>query len=213
MFLDIFAHPKSSTQPVLKIGDQNQTLFSTFVSKWQAGNVKPQDLEKGLANVDKQIDAAIAQLVRCRDPRHRPRARSLPESLETAGGPKRRAAWRRRGLVLVLMSPWLVGSTVFFACTLVMSEGNLSFTHYDCCRPALGRTANYHYLFEQDQRVWPAVDTLWMMVRVRSAACSRVRAGTDAAMRARHGAGVFRAIFYLPALAPTWRRRSASSIC
>ena len=46
---------------MLKIGDQNQTLFSTFVSKWQAGNVKPQDLEKGLANVDKQIDAAIAQ--------------------------------------------------------------------------------------------------------------------------------------------------------
>jgi multiple sugar transport system substrate-binding protein len=61
VFLDIFAHPKSSTQPVLKIGDQNQTLFSTFVSKWQAGNVKSQDLVKGLANVDKQIDAAIAQ--------------------------------------------------------------------------------------------------------------------------------------------------------
>ena len=61
VFLDIFANPKSSTQPVLKIGDQNQTLFSTFVSKWQAGNVKPQDLKKGLANVDKQIDAAIAQ--------------------------------------------------------------------------------------------------------------------------------------------------------
>jgi multiple sugar transport system substrate-binding protein len=61
VFLDIFADPKSSTQPVLKIGAQNQTLFSTFISKWQAGNVKSQDLEKGLANVDKQIDAAIAQ--------------------------------------------------------------------------------------------------------------------------------------------------------
>jgi multiple sugar transport system substrate-binding protein len=61
VFLDIFAHPKSSTQPVLKIGAQNQTLFSTFVDKWQAGNVKSQDLTKGLANVDKQIDAAISQ--------------------------------------------------------------------------------------------------------------------------------------------------------
>ncbi len=61
VFLDIFGHPKSSTQPVLKIGAQNQTLFSTFVDKWQAGNVKPQDLKKGLANVDKQIDAAIDQ--------------------------------------------------------------------------------------------------------------------------------------------------------
>ena len=28
---------------------------------------------------------------------------------------KRKAAWRRRGLVLLLMSPWLVGFTVFFA--------------------------------------------------------------------------------------------------
>jgi multiple sugar transport system substrate-binding protein len=60
-FLDIFANPKSSTQPVLKIGAQNQTLLQGFVSSWQAGHVKPQDLEKGLANVDKQIDAAIAQ--------------------------------------------------------------------------------------------------------------------------------------------------------
>jgi multiple sugar transport system substrate-binding protein len=60
-FLDIFANPKSSTQPVLKIGAQNQTLFQTFISSWQAGHVKPQDLEKGLANVDKQIDAAIGQ--------------------------------------------------------------------------------------------------------------------------------------------------------
>lgn len=61
VFLDIFANPKSSTQPVLKIGAQNQTLFATFVDKWQAGHVKAQDLQKGLANVDKQIDAAIAQ--------------------------------------------------------------------------------------------------------------------------------------------------------
>ena len=37
VFLDIFAHPKSSTQPVLKIGDQNQTLFSTFVASGRQG--------------------------------------------------------------------------------------------------------------------------------------------------------------------------------
>lgn len=60
-FLDIFANPRSSTQPVLKIGAQNQTLFQTFIDKWQAGHVKSQDLVPGLANVDKQIDAAIAQ--------------------------------------------------------------------------------------------------------------------------------------------------------
>jgi multiple sugar transport system substrate-binding protein len=61
VFLDIFANPKSSTQPVLKIGSQNQTLFATFIEKWQAGRVKSKDLHAGLANVDKQIDAAIGQ--------------------------------------------------------------------------------------------------------------------------------------------------------
>jgi multiple sugar transport system substrate-binding protein len=61
VFLDIFGNPKSSTQPVLKLGDQNQTLLATFIGKWQAGNVKPQDLRKGLENVDKQINAALAQ--------------------------------------------------------------------------------------------------------------------------------------------------------
>jgi len=61
VFLDIFANPKSSTQPVLKIGSQNQTLFATFVGKWQAGHVKPQDLHAGLANVDKQINDALKQ--------------------------------------------------------------------------------------------------------------------------------------------------------
>jgi multiple sugar transport system substrate-binding protein len=61
VFLDIFGSPKSSTQPVLKIGSQNQDTFAAFVGKWQAGHVKSQDLHKGLLNVDKQIDDAIAQ--------------------------------------------------------------------------------------------------------------------------------------------------------
>ena len=63
------------------------------------------------------------------------------------------------------MSPWLVGFSIFFAYPLVMSA-YLSFTHYDLLSaPRWVGTANYHYLFEQDQRVWPAVkNTLWMMV-------------------------------------------------
>ena len=43
---------------------------------------------------------------------------------------RRKAAWRRRRLVLLLMSPWLVGFSVFFGYPLVMSV-YLSFTHYD----------------------------------------------------------------------------------
>jgi multiple sugar transport system substrate-binding protein len=60
-FLDIFANEKSSTQPVLKIGAQNQTLFTSFIEKWQAGRVKDEDLHAGLENVDKQINAALEQ--------------------------------------------------------------------------------------------------------------------------------------------------------
>ena len=60
-FLDVFASPKSSTQPVLSIGAQNQTLFASFLDKWQAGHVKDEDLHDGIANVDKQINAALEQ--------------------------------------------------------------------------------------------------------------------------------------------------------
>jgi multiple sugar transport system permease protein len=117
---------------------------------------------------------------------------------------KRRAAWRRRGLVLLLMSPWLVGFTVFFAYPLVMSA-YLSFTHYDLLSaPRWVGTANYRYLFEQDQRVWPAVkNTLWMMVVFVPLQVLFAFGLAQMLMRARYGAGVFRTIFYLPALAPT----------
>jgi len=60
-FTNVFANPKSSTQPVLSIGAQNQTLFASFLDKWQAGHVKDQDLHDGIANVDKQINAALEQ--------------------------------------------------------------------------------------------------------------------------------------------------------
>jgi multiple sugar transport system substrate-binding protein len=60
-FTSVFANPKSSTQPVLSIGAQNQTLFASFLEKWQAGHVKDQDLHDGIANVDKQINAALEQ--------------------------------------------------------------------------------------------------------------------------------------------------------
>jgi multiple sugar transport system substrate-binding protein len=60
-FMNLFANPKSSTQPVLSIGAQNQTLFASFLEKWQAGHVKDEDLHDGIANVDKQINAALEQ--------------------------------------------------------------------------------------------------------------------------------------------------------
>ena len=58
VFLDIFANPKTATTPITAAGSANQELFQDFVNKWQAGKVS--DLAGGLATVDKQIDAQLA---------------------------------------------------------------------------------------------------------------------------------------------------------
>ena len=116
---------------------------------------------------------------------------------------KRRAVWRRRRLVLLCMSPWILGFGVFFGYPLVFS-GYLSFTHYDLLAPPrwIG-LANYRYLFEQDQQIWPAVEnTLWMIgVTVPLNVLFAFGVAVLLA-RARAGSGVFRTVYYLPALAP-----------
>ncbi len=116
---------------------------------------------------------------------------------------KRKAAWRRRRLVLLLMSPWIVGFGVFFGYPLVFSA-YLSFNHYDLLSsPRWVGWANYQYLFHDDPLVWPAVrNTLWIIAV--GVPCQVLAAFGIALMvaRARTGVGFFRTIFYLPALAP-----------
>jgi multiple sugar transport system permease protein len=117
---------------------------------------------------------------------------------------KRKAAWRRRGLVLGLMSPWIVGFTVFFLYPLVTSA-YLSLTHYDLLSPPrwVG-LANYRFMFENDQLVWPAIkNTLWLMVVYVPAQVLFAFGIALMLTRARRGAGFFRTVFYLPALVPT----------
>jgi multiple sugar transport system substrate-binding protein len=57
-FLKIFGNEHTTTTPVTAAGSAYQELFNNFVSKWQAGRVH--DLEAGLADVDQQIDAQLA---------------------------------------------------------------------------------------------------------------------------------------------------------
>jgi multiple sugar transport system permease protein len=116
---------------------------------------------------------------------------------------RKRAAWRHRRLVLALMSPWLVGFSVFFGYPIVMSL-YLSFHHYDLLSaPRWVGLANYRYLFNVDPQVWTAVkNTLWM---IAVAVPLQVLFALGIAImlsRARRGIGVFRTVFYLPALAP-----------
>src|SRR2546425_12317653 len=119
---------------------------------------------------------------------------------------RRRSAskWRHRRLVLVLLSPWIVGFAVFIAYPLVMSV-YLSFTHYDLLNaPRWIGLANYKYMFGDD---WHQIrssiyNTLWIIV-VGVPLQVLFSFGIAVMLtRARLGVGFFRTIFYLPALAP-----------
>ena len=116
---------------------------------------------------------------------------------------RRKAAWRRRRLVLLLMAPWLIGFSVFFGYPLVMSV-YLSFTHYDLLSsPKWIGTANYRYLFTQDPQVGAAVrNTLWIIAVMVPLQVLFAFGVATMLVRARRGAGFFRTVFYLPALAP-----------
>src|SRR5438445_13332405 len=112
---------------------------------------------------------------------------------------RRRAEWRHRRLVLLLMSPWLVGFSVFFGYPLVMSA-YLSFNHYDLLSaPRWVGSANYRFLFNNDPQFWPAIkNTVYWMVLI--AVPIQVLFAFGIAMllaRAKIGAGFFRTVFCL----------------
>jgi multiple sugar transport system substrate-binding protein len=58
-FTKIFTNPRSDTQPITPLGSAHLETLTSFAAKWQAGKVN--DLQKGLAEVDKQIDAKMKQ--------------------------------------------------------------------------------------------------------------------------------------------------------
>src|SRR4030095_10051464 len=104
---------------------------------------------------------------------------------------------------LSLLSPWLFGFSLCVGYPLGMSV-SLSFTHYDRLgSPRWIGLANYRYLFRTDQQVWPAMrNTLWMIcIAVPLQVLFAFGIGMMVS-QARRGVGVFRTVFYLPALAP-----------
>jgi multiple sugar transport system substrate-binding protein len=57
-FVKIFENDNTTTTPVTAAGSAPVELFNSFTNKWQAGSVD--DLKAGLQNVDKAIDAQLA---------------------------------------------------------------------------------------------------------------------------------------------------------
>ena len=134
----------------------------------------------------------------------------MTQSVAASGTPaydrrrsRRRAGWRRRGTVLAFLSPWIAGFTIFFGYPLVMTA-YYSFTHYDLLSaPRWVGLANYRFLFQGDQQVWPAVsNTLWFMAVAVPANALFAFGIALMLSRARRGIGFFRTVFYLPALVP-----------
>jgi multiple sugar transport system substrate-binding protein len=58
-FVKIFNHPRSATTPITVVGAAYLELIGTFFEKWQAGRIG--DLQGGLKNLDRQIDAQREQ--------------------------------------------------------------------------------------------------------------------------------------------------------
>jgi multiple sugar transport system permease protein len=116
---------------------------------------------------------------------------------------KRKAGWRHRITVVAFLAPWLIGFGLFFGYPLVMSAW-LSLHSYDLLTPArwvgLG---NYRYMLSDDPQIWPAVyNTLWLIVVSVPLTVLFAFGIAMLLTRARTGAGVFRTVFYLPALVP-----------
>jgi multiple sugar transport system permease protein len=114
-------------------------------------------------------------------------------------------AKRRRDRIRVLsfLSPWLVGFGVFLLYPL-LSTLYLSFTNSNMLStPNWVGLRNYRYLLSQDPYIWQAVrNTGWLVAVMVPAQVLFALGVAMVTARLKAGAGVFRTLFYLPALAP-----------
>ena len=117
--------------------------------------------------------------------------------------PLRAKRRRDRLTVLAFLAPWLIGLSVFFIYPLVMTL-YYSFTRFDLVTaPHWIGLRNYEFFLTKDPKVWQAVrNTAWLVVILVPA---RMIFGLGVSMvltTVRRGGGLFRTLFYLPALAP-----------
>jgi diguanylate cyclase (GGDEF)-like protein len=82
VFVDIYAHPRSSSTPTATLGPVHRELFSAFAAEWQRGTVA--DLHVGLRELDRQIDDISARTA----------GRAEPLAAATAGPAAVRSAVR-----------------------------------------------------------------------------------------------------------------------
>jgi multiple sugar transport system permease protein len=120
--------------------------------------------------------------------------------------PRRRfTKLRRRELLtaLAFMSPWLLGTGLFFIYPLVTTAW-LSFTHYDgFTSPTWVGLENWKYVLQDYPFFWQSLrNTLWFVVVIVTL---RIVVGMALGMivvNVKRGASVFRTLYFAPFLAP-----------
>ena len=115
----------------------------------------------------------------------------------------RASRWRKRLRIVAFLSPWLLGTGLFFIYPLV-ATGYFSLMKYDGFTPPVwtGLT-NWDYVFNVYPFFWPALrNTLWLVFIVVTL---RVLFGLVIGLlvvKLRRSAGMFRTLYYAPHLAP-----------
>ncbi|UCR89835.1 carbohydrate ABC transporter permease [Mycetocola spongiae] len=132
------------------------------------------------------------------DSRTRPSAR--PEAAPSLASPRpRRVNWA----VLAMIAPAVLGILVFFGYPLLASV-YYSFTRFDLVSPPewIG-LRNYEYLFTKDPMVWTAaLNTLWFILILTPVKLVTALLTAGLLARAKRATGLWRTLFYLPALVP-----------
>ena len=103
-----------------------------------------------------------------------------------------------------MLAPALAGLLLFFVYPLIASIF-YSFTRFDLVSPPefIG-LRNYEYLFTKDPKVWIAAgNTLWFVLILVPVRIITALGVAFLLVRARRASGVWRTIFYLPALVPS----------
>jgi multiple sugar transport system permease protein len=126
---------------------------------------------------------------------------ATPAATRKAG--LRRLRRRERLRNLAFLSPWLLGTGLFFIYPLV-TTAYLSFTKYDgFVSPTWNGLDNWRFVFRDYPFFWPAMrNTLWFVVVLVTL---RIIVGLALGMMVIHvkrGNSVLRTIFYAPYLAP-----------
>ncbi|HEY6566490.1 MAG TPA: sugar ABC transporter permease [Actinomycetota bacterium] len=105
--------------------------------------------------------------------------------------------------MLLFMSPWIIGFTVFILYPMVSSL-YFSFTHYDLLgAPIWVGLDNYVFMFTQDTRFWKAIsNTLWFAAVAVPLQIVFAIATATLLTKPRKGIKVYRTMYFLPAIAP-----------